>query len=201
MDFFYNVTPQLKVNLTVNTDFAQTEVDDRQVNLTRFGLFFPEKREFFLEGSRYFDFSKEPNGTLSEFFSRRIGLDENGMPQKIDYGTKLSGQVGGFDVGFIEARTAAERGLAGEDFTVFRPQRRFFQQSSMGFLYTRRAARNSSLPVRQSFGGDFELGHVAVSGLEDRTSRSRAISPRHRIRRSPATTTPTDGASRIQTTF
>ena len=164
VDFFYNVTPQLKVNLTVNTDFAQTEVDDRQVNLTRFGLFFPEKREFFLEGSRYFDFSKEPNGTLSEFFSRRIGLDENGVPQKIDYGTKLSGQAGGFDVGFIQARTASERGLSGEDFTVFRPQRRFLRQSSMGFLYTRRAARNSSLPVRQTFGGDFELATSRFRG-------------------------------------
>jgi hypothetical protein len=164
VDFFYNVSPQLKVNLTVNTDFAQTEVDDRQVNLSRFGLFFPEKREFFLEGSRYFDFSKENNGTLSEFFSRRIGLDENGVPQKIDFGTKLSGQIGGFDVGFIQARTAPERGLSGDDFTVFRPQRRFLQQSSMGFLYTRRAARNSNVPVRQTFGGDFELATSRFMG-------------------------------------
>jgi uncharacterized protein DUF5916 len=164
VDLFYNVTPQLKVNLTVNTDFAQTEVDDRQVNLTRFGLFFPEKREFFLEGSRYFDFSREPNGTLSEFFSRRIGLDDNGLPQKIDYGTKLTGQVGRYDLGFIQARTASERGMPGEDFTVFRPQRRLLAQSSMGFLYTRRAARNSSLPVRQSFGGDFELATSRFRG-------------------------------------
>ena len=68
LDFFYSLTPQLKPNLTINTDFAQTEVDDRQVNLTRFPLFFPEKRDFFLEGSGNFDFSREarerPDGVL-----------------------------------------------------------------------------------------------------------------------------------------
>jgi hypothetical protein len=167
IDFFYNVTPQLKANLTINTDFAQTEVDDRQVNLTRFGVFFPEKREFFLEGSRYFDFSREPNNTLSEFFSRRIGLDENGQPQKVDYGVKLSGQVGPYDLGFIQARTAAERGLYGEDFTVFRPQRRLMRQSSVGLLYTRRSTRDSNIPVRQSVGADFELGTSRFRGSQN----------------------------------
>lgn len=167
VDFFYNLTPQLKVNLTVNTDFAQTEVDDRQVNLMRFGLFFPEKREFFLEGARYFDFSREPNGTLSEFFSRRIGLDQNGQPQKIDYGVKLSGQVGRYDLGLIQARTAAERGLPGEDFTVFRPQRRLMRQSSVGLLYTRLLTRDSNLPVRQTFGADFEFGTSRFRGSQN----------------------------------
>lgn len=70
LDFFYNLTPQLKANLTINTDFAQTEVDDRQVNLRRFPLFFPEKRDFFLEGAGYFDFSREPGNDLTAFFTR-----------------------------------------------------------------------------------------------------------------------------------
>jgi hypothetical protein len=167
VDFFYNVTPQLKVNLTVNTDFAQTEVDDRQVNLTRFSLFFPEKREFFLEGSRYFDFSREPNNFLSEFFSRRIGLDENGQPQKIDYGVKLTGQAGRYDIGVMQVRTAAERGLPGDDFTIFRPQRRILEQSSVGFLYTRRSTRDSNLPVRESIGGDFEFNTSRFRGKQN----------------------------------
>lgn len=94
LDFFYSLTPQVKANLTINTDFAQTEVDDRQVNLTRFPLFFPEKRGFFLDGADNFDFSREPSDAISGFFSRRIGLDANGQPQAIDYGAKVSGQMG-----------------------------------------------------------------------------------------------------------
>jgi hypothetical protein len=94
IDFLYSVTPQLKANLTINTDFAQTEVDDRQVNLTRFPLFFPEKRDFFLEGSGNFDFSREASNDLTAFFTRRIGITAAGQPQKVDYGAKLGGQIG-----------------------------------------------------------------------------------------------------------
>ena len=114
LDLFYNLTPQLKANLTVNTDFAQTEVDDRQVNLTRFRLFFPEKRDFFLEGAGNFDFSRDPPRNLSAFFSRRIGLTEGGQPQKIDYGGKLTGSVDNFDLGFLQVRTAREGEVLGE---------------------------------------------------------------------------------------
>src|SRR5678809_1362091 len=75
IDLFYNPTPGLRTNLTINTDFAQTEVDQRQVNLTRYSLFFPEKRDFFLDGAIFFDFGST-NGDLivNPFFSRRIGL-------------------------------------------------------------------------------------------------------------------------------
>ena len=89
LDCFYSLTPQVKANLTINTDFAQTEVDDRRVNLTRFPLFFPEKRGFFLDGADNFDFTREPSDAISGFFSRRIGLDSSGQPQEIDYGAKL----------------------------------------------------------------------------------------------------------------
>ena len=167
VDFFYNLTPQLKLNLTVNTDFAQTEVDDRQVNLTRFSLFFPEKREFFLEGASNFDFSRDANSILSEFFSRRIGLDENGVPQKIDYGVKLTGQAGRYDLGMLQVRTAPERGLPGDDFTVIRPKRRLFRQSSVGLLYTLRSTRDSNVPIRQSIGADFEFGTQRFRGSQN----------------------------------
>ncbi len=166
-DIFYNLTPQLKSNLTLNTDFAQTEVDDRQVNLTRFPLFFPEKRDFFLEGSGSFDFSREPSGDFVAFFSRRIGLDTRGRPQKIDYGVKLTGQAGRFDLGVLQLRTADQGGALGEDFTVARPRRRLMRQSYVGLIYTRRSTRGSTLPTRQTIGGDFELATTSFRGSQN----------------------------------
>src|SRR5687767_6471695 len=108
VDLFYNLTPSVRTNLTVNTDFAQTEVDQRQVNLTRFSLFFPERRDFFLDGATFFDFASqtETQGGQGQnqssfdteriipFFSRRIGLSTQAQPQKIDFGTKVTGQLG-----------------------------------------------------------------------------------------------------------
>lgn len=163
-DLFYNLTPQLKANLTINTDFAQTEVDDRQVNLTRFPLFFPEKRDFFLEGSGSFDFSREPSSDFTAFFSRRIGLDARGRPQKIEYGGKLTGQAGRFDLGVLQVRTAPQGDMPGEDFTVVRPRRRLMRQSYAGLMYTRRSTRDSRLPVRQTIGADFELATSRFRG-------------------------------------
>jgi hypothetical protein len=167
VDFFYNLTPQLKTNLTINTDFAQTEVDDRQVNLTRFPLFFPEKRDFFLEGSGNFDFSRERFNNLTAFFSRRIGLTDRGQPQKIDYGAKITGQAAGFDLGFMQVRTANDHGALGEDFTVFRPRRSFFRQSYAGLIYTRRATRNSIIPDRQTIGADVQLATTHFRGSQN----------------------------------
>ena len=166
-DLFYNVTPQLKSNLTINTDFAQTEVDDRQVNLTRFPLFFPEKRDFFLEGSGSFDFSREPSSDFTAFFSRRIGLDARGRPQTIDYGGKLTGQAGRFDLGVLQVRTGMEDDTPGEDFTVVRPRRRLMRQSYAGLIYTRRSTRDSLLPVRQTIGADFELATSRFRGSQN----------------------------------
>ena len=167
VDFIYNITPLLKTNFTINTDFAQTEVDDRQINLTRFPLFFPEKRGFFTEGSGNFDFSREPASDLSAFFSRRIGLDENRLPQRIDYGLKLNGQAGLFDLGLMQVRTATTAAAAGEDFTVFRPKRRFMRQSYAGMIYTRRATRASSLEDRHTVGADFELATTRFRGSDN----------------------------------
>lgn len=164
LDFFYNLTPQLKANLTINTDFAQTEVDDRRVNLTRFPLFFPEKRDFFLEGAGYFDFSREPGNDLTAFFTRRIGLTENGTPQKIDFGTKLGGQIGRYSLGVMHVRTAQEHRVPGEDFFVIRPKRQFFRQSYAGLIYTRRATRNSNIPDRHTIGADFQLATSQFRG-------------------------------------
>jgi hypothetical protein len=153
-DVFYNITPALRANVSINTDFAETEVDTRQVNLTRFPLFFEEKREFFLQGAGYFDFAREIGNSVMPFFSRRIGLDAEGVPQPIDVGTKVTGQTGAFDVGFLQVRTADASGMSGEDFTVARVRRRLFQESYVGGLITRRNSRNSAASDLYTFGVD-----------------------------------------------
>ena len=152
VDLVYNLTPNLRANLTVNTDFAQTEVDQRLVNLTRFPLFFPEKRDFFLDGSTFFR-PEQMSGLVQPFFSRRIGLDENGAPQKIDLGVKLTGQVGGQDVGLLQVRTAGEHDIVGEDFTVLRVKRRISTQSYVGTFFSRRHARGPLAPADRHTAG------------------------------------------------
>ena len=167
IDIFYSLTPGLRANVTVNTDFAETEVDQRQVNLTRFPLFFPEKREFFLEGSGFFDFAREPGNQVEPFFSRRIGLDANGSPQKIDVGLKLTGQIGGQDVGLLQVRTGDDGTAVGEDFTVFRVRRRILSQSYAGMLYTRRDARAAGSTDLNTLGFDFNLGTSKFRGAQN----------------------------------
>ena len=163
VDLFYNVTPGLRANLTVNTDFAQTEVDQRLVNLTRFPLFFPEKRDFFLDGATFFNFylgrnNREPNAaSVQPFFSRRIGLHTDGSPQKINYGTKLTGQVGKQDVGFLHVRTDEAGSAPAEDFTVMRIKRRLFTQSYVGMFYSRRHANTAGSISLETAGVDFRL--------------------------------------------
>ena len=169
VDFNYNITPQLKGNLTINTDFAETEVDQRRVNLTRFPLFFPERRGFFLDGATFFEFARElpTSNAIRPFFSRQIGLDANGQPQRIDYGAKLTGQIGPYDLGLIQMRTARSDRLIGEDFTVLRAKRRLFLVSYAGLLYTRRAGRHANAPDRHTLGIDFSLGTTRLRGSQN----------------------------------
>ena len=179
VDFIYNITPSLKGTFTINTDFAETQVDQRRVNLTRFPLFFPERRQFFLEGTTVFDFSQD-TGAIIPFFSRRIGLDVDGHPQRIEYGAKVTGQLAARDIGLIHVRTASSGDLAGEDFTVLRGKQKFFLQSYAGVLYTRRAERGTNAPDRQTMGADFSLRtsrlrgdkNLEVSGYYVRNTRN-----------------------------
>jgi hypothetical protein len=157
IDLLYNVTPALRATLSVNTDFAETEVDERQVNLTQFPLFFEEKRDFFLQGATYFDFAREIGNQVTPFFSRRIGLDDEGVPQPIDVGAKLTGQAGAFDIGALHVRTRDTPTDAGADFSVMRVRRRFGQESYAGVLYTRRDDRRAGASVLQTAGLDAVL--------------------------------------------
>ncbi len=188
VDLYYNVTPALRANVTVNTDFAQTEVDQRQVNLTQYSLFFPEKRGFFLEGAANFDFASFDsrgfnfgggrNVAVVPFFTRRVGLDANGDPQKIDYGVKLTGTAGKQDIGLMHIRTARDGATPGEDVTALRVRRNILRQSYVGALYTRRDARThaSALPLApplgtfaalNTLGADFRLGTTTFRGSQN----------------------------------
>jgi hypothetical protein len=150
LDLFYKLTPQLNASLTFNTDFSATEVDDRQVNLTRFGLFFPEKRDFFLRDSDIFEFGRigasDGTGALSNaerqnarpFFSRRIGLGTLGEPVDLNYGGKVSGRVGRFELGALSIRQD-ENPFAGVDETtlsVVRAKAGIGSESTIGAVFT-----------------------------------------------------------------
>jgi hypothetical protein len=167
-DIVYSLTPQLRAVATINTDFAQTEVDQRQVNLTRFSLLFPERREFFLDGSTFFDFRSAAAGgvagTVNPFFTRRIGLGADNQPQRVNFGAKLTGQIGAHDIGVMHVQTGEEHGLAGEDFTAMRVKRRLFSQSYVGALYTRRAERSTGADDAHTAGIDFLLGTSSFLG-------------------------------------
>ena len=172
LDVFYNPTPFLRANFTVNTDFAQTEVDQRQVNLTRYSLFFPERRQFFLDGAPFFDFGSPVDADLrvNPFFSRRIGLTSTGAPQTIDVGTKITGQMGAQDVGLLHVRTGEETGAASEDFTVARVKRRLLRQSYVGALYTRRDPRVTGTDASHTSGVDATFATSSFLGSQNLTS-------------------------------
>ena len=134
------MTQRLGANLlasaTLNTDFAETEVDTRQTNLTRFPLFFPEKRTFFLEGSDIFTFGFGLGEDLLPFHSRRLGLVE-GQPVPIRAGVKLAGRTGDTNLGLLTVRTGAETDLApASTMTVARVQQNVLRESSVGVLAT-----------------------------------------------------------------
>ncbi len=138
LDMFYKVTPQLNASLTLNTDFSATEVDDRQVNLTRFNLFFPEKRDFFLRDVDIFEFGQIGSGSFNSvsgtgsaaasapalqnarpFFSRKIGLGPNGQILDLVGGVKLSGRVGDWNVGSLLINQGEESALGLDSQNIF----------------------------------------------------------------------------------
>jgi hypothetical protein len=155
LDVKYNVTPNLTADFTVNTDFAQVEADDQQVNLSRFSLFFPEKRQFFQERSGSFDFFT--GGSTRLFHSRRIGLHE-GEPIRILGGARLVGRVGDWDLGFLDMQTARSDELPSENFGVLRLRRRVFNQySTAGGMVTSRIGDDGSYNVAYGLDGSFRI--------------------------------------------
>ena len=168
------ITPSLSLDLTVNTDFAQVEVDNEQVDLTRFSLFFPEKRPFFLENAGRFAVGS--NRSAQMFFSRRIGIGEGGRPVPIDWGGRLSGRAGAFDVGLLRMRTGGIGGSpTGNDYTVARLAREFPNRSAVGVMYTERSATGLPGDFGRTFALDTNIGvgeFFNFTGVIGATSRS-----------------------------
>jgi Domain of unknown function (DUF5916) len=146
-DLKYSLTPSLVLDGTVNTDFAQVEIDDQQVNLDRFDLFFPEKRPFFLENAGFFTVGNP--GEIDLFFSRRIGIGPSGEQVPINGGGRLSGKAGKYNIGLLNMQTddvgllnvpagAEFDRLPGSNFTVARISRDLPNRSSIGGLFTNR---------------------------------------------------------------
>jgi hypothetical protein len=148
LDVFYKLTPALNASLTINTDFSATEVDDRQVDLTRFSLFFPEKRDFFLRESDIFEFGRmgaqDGNGAISAaerqngrpFFSRRIGLGAQGQAVDLNYGGKVSGRAGRWEIGALSIRQDEFAGIDADTLSVVRAKANIVGESTVGFVHT-----------------------------------------------------------------
>jgi hypothetical protein len=167
-DLRYGVTQNLTVDVTVNTDFAQVEVDEQQVNLTRFNLFFPEKRDFFLENLGTFAFAGRASAGLGAgsgvtpylFFSRRIGLDGARVPS-LRAGGRVNGKVGRFTMGLLTVRTGDLAPLEGQSqgiepatFTVARAKRDILRRSSIGAMVTHRSATPGRVGSNLGYGLD-----------------------------------------------
>ena len=143
VDLKYSVTPGMTLDLTANTDFAQVEVDEEQINLDRFNLFFPEKRPFFLENAGLFSVGRP--GQVEVFFSRRIGIGEEGQQVPIIGGGRLSGKVGdNTNIGFLNMQTAAQGdAVAGQNFTVARIRQDLPSRSNIGAIVVNRQGTGS----------------------------------------------------------
>jgi hypothetical protein len=161
LDVKYGVTENLTADFTYNTDFAQVEADEQQVNLTRFRLLFPEKREFFLEGLGTYSFGgAAPSGSNTGdtpilFYSRRIGLNEN-LVVPLVAGGRLGGRAGAFSIGLLDVQAGedATAGAPGTNFSVVRLKRDVLRRSSVGMMATRRSAGELGGPGNTAYGVD-----------------------------------------------
>ena len=170
LDVKYGVTDGLTADFTVNTDFAQVEVDEAQVNLTRFNLFFPEKREFFLEGQGIFEFGGGMDQDVATFyfkgqmyggeapvlfFSRRIGLDD-GRAVPIRGGGRLTGKTGPYSIGLLDVQTGSDEMSDANptNFSVIRVKRDILRRSSIGGLFTGRSVSVDGQGMSSTYGVD-----------------------------------------------
>ena len=192
VDVKYGLTENLTADFTYNTDFAQVEVDEQQINLTRFSLFFPEKRDFFLESQGIFDFGRvagfgdfggptrgilnaPPGDAPTLFFSRRIGLDEGGRTVPIVGGGRLTGKVGDFSVGAINIQTGDAQASAAlpTNFSVLRVKRDILRRSRVGAIFTNRSVSLRGDGANQAYGldGSFSFyDNVNLYGYYARTN-------------------------------
>ncbi len=146
----FDITPTLKLNFTINTDFAQVESDRKQINLSRFSLYYPEKRQFFLEGKNYYDMDL---GRVKLFYSRRIGIDHN-TEVPIIGGMRFFGKLDKTNIGVMSIQTRAvdSDSIPTTNYSVIKIKQDVFKQSTMGFIVTQKM---SGVHVNRVYGGDF----------------------------------------------
>lgn len=180
-DINYLITPTLKLNLTMNTDFAQVESDRMQVNLTRFSLYYPEKREFFLEGANYFKFGL--GYSTQPFYSRRIGLAPDRTPLPILGGARIMGKAGKTSIGAMSLQTAKHDTIPSANYSVVRWKQDIFKESSIGLIAVSKMEKGHQ---NYTYGTDFTYysshfrgdknisfgGAVAQSYTSDRTKKT-----------------------------
>jgi Domain of unknown function (DUF5916)/Carbohydrate family 9 binding domain-like len=161
-DMKYGVTGGMNADVTYNTDFAQVEVDEQQVNLTRFSLFFPEKRDFFLENAGQFKMGT--GGTFTSttvetdlFFSRRIGLSDSGTPIPIVGGARLAGKAGRHNVGVLDIQTDSAFGRPGDNFLVARYGSDVLKRSRVGALFINKETMGGDAHYNRVVGADANL--------------------------------------------
>ncbi|MBM3778304.1 MAG: carbohydrate binding family 9 domain-containing protein [Acidimicrobiia bacterium] len=183
VDVKYGVTQGLTADLTWNTDFAQVEADEQQINLTRFSLFFPEKREFFLENRGTFEFGGAGGGgpgfggggdTPTLFYSRRIGL-HGGRAVPIRAGGRLTGRAGRYSLGLLNIQTGDDDqvGTTGTNFAVARLRRDILRRSSIGVLATKRSSRERGPGGNEAWGVDGTFGFFDTLTLNAYWARTR----------------------------
>ena len=198
IDVKYGITQNLTADFTWNTDFAQVEVDERQVNLTRFPLFFPEKREFFLEGRGIFSFASGgvtrsasvARGAAPGFFgdvnvpqlfySRKIGLEE-GRVVPIVGGARVTGKVGRFDVGLLNIHAGEEAVSDSKptNFSVVRLRRDILRRSSVGAMFTNRSVSRVAPGSSQAYGVDGTFAFFENVNLTTYIARTQLPGPGH----------------------
>ena len=191
VDAKYGVTPSLTLDVTVRPDFAQAEADEQQVNLTQFSLYFPEKREFFLENSGLFYFGDIPresrlgNARFSPpeeevllFFSRRIGLTDAGEQILIEAGGRLTGRAAGFGIGAMTIQTGSSGGSggsgrrAGDNYTVLRARRDVLRNSDIGAIFLARQSAGASADRNSVAGIDANFRFVRALSINGFLSKS-----------------------------
>ena len=193
IDVKYGVTNGLVWDFTVNTDFSQVEADEQQINLTRFNLFFPEKRDFFLENQGIFNFGQDfgaggsfragrTNQTqdMRLFFTRRIGLSDDGQALPILGGTRLSGRQGAYSIGMLNIHERADQGVPATNFTALRLRRDVLANSDIGAVLLDKEVAGPRFNRLAGFDGNFRFGDLQMNGFLAKSF-------------SPAGATPTNG--------
>jgi hypothetical protein len=185
LDIKYGVTPSLTLDVTAKPDFAQAEADEQQVNLTQFSLFFPEKREFFLENSGMFYFGDIPRESrlgnarfappeeeMLLFFSRRIGLTSSGEEIPIAAGGRLTGRAGRTGVGLMTIQTQSDNGRDGDNYTVLRGRRDILRNSDIGAIFLSRQSSGASDDRNEVAGVDANFRFIRALSLNGFLAKS-----------------------------